>query len=141
MTRSLPPPRTEPIVDDDKFATLNWLAFLEGLADGDLGTTWTPTFVGLTETGVATKAGRYWRITKNLAFFRITITPATDTSATLGTTYCDNFPLNITANGFVATVSGFTSSTSGATTDKRIYTGTWTSITTPINIIGIVEVS
>lgn len=141
MTRAILPPKTEPLIDDDKFATLNWIAFLEALADGDSGTAWTPTFVGLTETGTATLAGKYWRITKNLAFFRITITPATDTSAVAGTTYCNNFPLNITTAGIVGTVSGFTAGVSGATSsDKRIYTSAWTAITTPINIVGILEV-
>lgn len=141
MTRAILPPKTEPLVEENDFTTLNWLAFFEGLADGDTGTTWTPTFTGLTETGTATKTGKYWRLTKNLAFFRITITPSTDTSAVAGTTYCDNFPLNITTGGIVATVSGFTAAVSGATSsDKRIYTSSWTTITTPINVVGFLEV-
>lgn len=142
MTRALLPPKTEPLVEENDFATLNWLAFFEGLSDGDAGTVWTPTFTGLTENGTATKAGKYWRLTKNLAFFRITITPGTDTTAVAGTTYCDNFPLNITSAGIVGTISGFTAAVSGATSSpKAIYTSAWTAITTPINIVGILEVS
>lgn len=136
------PPRTETLIDDDKFATLNWLAFFEDVAVGDVGTTWTPTFVGLTETGgTATKTGRYWRLSNTLAYFRIVITPVTDTSAVNGTTYCDNFPLTITAAGACFTISGFTAGISGITSaDKRIYPTTWTTITTPITLTGIVEV-
>ena len=142
MSRILLPPKTEPLIDDDKFTTLNWLSFFDGLANGDTGTTWTPTFIGLTETGTATKTGVYYRLTNKLAYFRIVITPATDTTAVLGTTYCNNFPLNITAQGMVNTISSFTAATSGATSaDKRIYTAAWAAITTPITITGMLEVS
>jgi len=142
MTLPILPPKTEPLVDDDKFGTLNWQIFFEQLANGDTGTTWTPTFVGLTETGTATKTGKYYRISKNLAYFRIVITPATDTSAVNGTTYCNNFPLQMTSDSANVTCSGFTASVAGSTySDRRIYTATWTAITTPITIVGIVEVS
>lgn len=142
MSIPLVPPKTEPLVDKkDSFATLNWLVFFDQLADGDSGTTWTPTFVGLTEVGTATKTGVYYRISKKLVYYRIVITPGTNTSATNGTTYCDNFPLTMTANGANVSCSGFTAAVSGTTSsDKRIYTGTWTNITTAITIVGIVEV-
>ena len=142
MARALLPPKTETLIDDDNFANLNWLAFFEDLAAGDTGTAWTPNFVGLTEVGgTATKTGRYWRLSNSLAYYRIVITPVTSTSAVNGTTYCDNFPLTITAAGANATVSGFTAALAGTTAaDKRIYTATWTAITTPITIVGIVEV-
>ena len=142
MSRALLPPKTEPLIDDNKFPTLNWLAFFDGLATGDTGTAWTPTFTGLTETGTATKTGVFYRLTNKLAYFRIVITPATDTTAVAGTTYCNNFPLNISAAGLVGTVSGFTAAVSGATSaDKRIYTAAWAAITTPVTIIGLLEVS
>lgn len=142
MTLPIIPPKTEPLVDDDKFGTLNWQIFFEQLASGDIGTTWTPTFVGLTENGAATKTGKYYRISKNLAYYRIVITPGTDTSAVNGTTYCNNFPLQMISDGANVTCSGFTASVSGTTySDRRIYTATWTSITTPVTIVGIVEVS
>lgn len=141
MTIALIPPKTEPLIDDDKFSTLNWLIFFEQLANGDLGTAWTPTFVGLTETGTATKTGKYYRISKTLVYYRIVITPATDTSAVNGTTYCDNFPLTMISDGANITCSGFTAALGGTTySNKRIYTATWTAITTPITIVGIVEV-
>lgn len=141
MSLPLLPPKTEPLTDDDKFTTLNWLAFFDTLANGDTGTAWTPTFVGLTETGTATKTGRYFRISKTLAYFRIVITPATDTTAVNGTTYCDNFPLLISQAGVCVTLSGFTAAVSGCTaSDKRIYTASWTTITSPITLVGLLEV-
>lgn len=142
MTIPLVPPKTEPLVEKgDWFATLNWLVFFEQVADGDAGTSWTPTFTGLTEVGTATKTGVYYRLSKKLVYFRIVITPGTNTSSTLGTTYCNNFPLTITANGANLTCSGFTAAVSGTTaSDKRIYTASWTTITTPITIVGIAEI-
>lgn len=142
MSRALLPPKTEILVDDDKFPTLNWLTFFDAIANGDIGTVWTPTFTGLTETGTATKTGVYYRLTNKLAYFRIVITPATNTTAVLGTTYCNNFPLNISAAGLVGTISSYTASVSGATSsDKRIYTAAWAAIASPITIVGILEVS
>lgn len=136
------PDRNEPLVDDEKKITLPWQAFLEGVSSGDLGTTFTPTFVGLTEVGTAVKTGIYYRISDRLAYFRIIITPATSTSATLGTTYCDNFPLTIIANGSTMSVSGFTAAPAGVVAaNKRIYTATWSAITTPITIVGTIEVT
>lgn len=141
MSIAVLPPKTEVLIDKDKFATLNWTVFFEALANGDAGTSWTPTFQGLTEVGTATKAGVYYRLSKKLALYRITITPATNTSAINGTTYCDNFPLDMISDGFNVTCSGFTASAAGSTfSDKRIYTATWSLITTPITLVGIAEV-
>lgn len=138
------PPKTEALIDKDKFATLNWTIFFEALANGDAGTAWTPNFQGLTEAGgAAVKSGVYYRISKKLVLYRITITPAGggSTSSVLGTTYCDNFPLNMASDSFCATCSSYTAAVSGTTfSDKRIYPSTWTTITTPITIIGIAEV-
>lgn len=143
MTIPLVPPKTEPLVDKkDGFATLNWNVFFEQIADGDAGTTWAPTFTGLTEVGTAVKTGIYYRLNKKLVYYRIVITPGTNTSATLGTTYCNNFPLTMTGNGANVTCSGYTASVSGTTSsDKRIYTASWSLITTPITIVGIAEVT
>ncbi len=140
MARAQLPLRTEPLVDDEKLITLNWQAFFEGLASGDAGTAWTPTFVGLTSTGTPTITGKYYRITNNLAYFRIVITPATDTSAVNGTTYCDNFPLSLQANSANTTVVGFTAASAGTDASTgRIYTATWTAITSPVTICGTAE--
>lgn len=140
MTIPLLPPKTEPVVDNQKFANFNWLVFFDELANGDAGTPWTPTFSGLTEVGTAVKTGVYYRISKKLIYYRIVITPGTNTSATLGTTYCNNFPLTMSANGANVTLSSYTAAVSGSTSsDNRIYTATWSLITTPITIIGIAE--
>lgn len=142
MSIPLLPPKTEPVVDNYKFPTLNWLVFFDQLAEGDAGTTWTPTFIGLTEVGTATKTGVYYRISQKLVFYRITITPGTNTSATAGSTYCDNFPLNMSAAGLVASLNGSSAAISGSTSaDRRIYTATWSLITTPVTILGLVEVA
>lgn len=138
MTQAVLPPRTEPMIDDDKFATLNWTAFFEGIAAGDAGTAWTPTFTGLTEVGTATIRGTYYRVSSKLCYFKIVITPATSTSATLGTTFCNNFPLAIQGSNAVTTVSGFTAAVSGADS-TGIYTNTWSAITTPITVTGLIE--
>lgn len=142
MGQALLPPRTEPMIDDDKFIALTWQAWAEGITSGDFGTAWTPTFVGLSSTGTPTITGIYYRISQKLAYFRILITPATDTTAVNGTTYCDNFPLTITSDGTNTTTSGFTAAPAGTTaSNKRIYTATWTAITSPITITGIAEVT
>lgn len=142
MGLPLLPPKTETLIDDDKFTTLNWLAFFEDLAIGDTGTTWTPTFTGLTEVGTATKTGIYWRLSNRLTYFRIVITPSTNTSAVAGTTYCDNFPLNIAQAGVTFSLSDSSAAVAGVTASpKRIYTGNWTTITNPVTLVGIVEAS
>lgn len=140
MSLPIVPPKTEPLIDDDKFATLNWTAFFEQVADGDYGTTWTPTFTGLTEVGgAATITGAYYRLSKKFCVFKIVITPVTNTSAVLGTTYCNNFPLQIVGANSATTVSGFTAATSGADS-TGIYVATYSAITTPVTITGLLEV-
>ena len=141
MARVQLPPKTEEMIDDNKFPTLNWTSFFDGLASGDTGTVWTPTFVGLTEVGTATKTGVYYRLNNRLAYFKIVITPSTSTTAVAGTTYCDNFPLNITSAGACNTLSGSSAGLSGITTDKRIYTSAWAAVVTPITLTGLIEVS
>lgn len=139
MTLPVLPPRTEEMIDEEKFATLNWTAFFESIAAGDAGTAWTPTFTGLTEVGgAATITGTYYRVSAKLCYFKIVITPVTSTSATLGTTFCNNFPLAIQGENAVTTVSGFTAAPSGANS-TGIYVGTYSAITSPITITGLIE--
>lgn len=141
MSLPLLPPQTEQLVDENNLSTLNWLIFFDQLASGDTGTEWTPTFTGLTEVGTATKTGKYFRLSKTLAYYRIVITPSTNTSSVLGTTYCNNFPLTMRADGMNVTCSSYTASVSGSTaSDNRIYAATWTTITSAITIVGLAEV-
>jgi hypothetical protein len=133
------PLRTEPLVDEQRFITLPYQAFFEGLASGDLGTSFTPLFTNLTETGTATITGVYYRLGVKLCAFVIVITPATDTSAVAGSTYC-NFPLTFTKQGFAVSIIDSSAAVAGITTTGRIYTGTWTAQTVPVTIMGIGEV-
>lgn len=136
------PPTRQPLTDENGDLTMPWLLFFNQTFNGDAGTSWTPTFVSLTEVGgSATITGRYYKISNYLCFFNILITPVTNTSAVAGTTYADNFPLTSNANGVCATVSNKLGGGLGMVeaSSNRIYVPAWTTVTTPINVIGIVE--
>lgn len=137
------PPIIEPLAEEDGKARLPWVLFYQSMYNGDLGDAWTPTFQNLTETGTATITGRTYQITKGLLFFRIDVTPDTDTSATAGTTYVDNLPFQVNANGFCASVSGDLGGSLGIvrSSDGRIYVPSWTTVTDVVTVLGIVEAS
>lgn len=137
-----PAPIQEKVIDDSGYPSLPWVLFFSGMYDGDSGTNWTPTFTSLTEAGgSATITGKYYRISQYLTLFRVTITPATSTTSTAGTTYIDNFPVNFTSDGICFAVSGGTGSNSGhiVASNNRIYTPAWNSVTVPLTILGIGE--
>jgi len=136
-----PPPITNPVVDENQVATMPWVLFYNQLFTGDAGTSWTPTFTSLTETGTATITGRYYKLSQYLCYFNVTVTPATDTSAVAGTTYINNFPLTASANGICFAVSGNLGTNSGmvVASNNRIYVPTWTAVTVPVTVIGLVE--
>lgn len=139
-----PPPLNQNITDKKGATVPQWLLWYDSMWRGDAGTDWTPTFTGLTETGgSATITGRYFQISRYLVFFSVTVTPVTDTSATAGTTYIDNFPLNFTQNGVVFAVAGNLGDGPGMITasDNNIYVPTWTAVTNPVTVIGICEVN
>lgn len=140
MSNISPPPSTTQISDEKGFAPLAWLSFFENSYIGDTGTSFTPTFTNLTEVGTATKTGYYYRLSRNLYYFAITITPATSVTATAGTTYC-NFPLNITRDGANLAVTNGLGSAAGqnVASNDRIYIPALSAVTTPITIVGIVE--
>lgn len=137
------PPIIEPLAEEDGKARLPWVLFYQSMYNGDLGDAWTPNFENLTETGTATITGRTYQITKGLLFFRIDVDPATDTSATAGTTYVDNLPFQVNANGFCASVSGNLGGSLGMvrSSDGRIYVPGWTTVTDVVTVLGIVEAS
>lgn len=143
MTKIKPPPLYEPVIDQSGVATIPWTLFFNSIFTGDTGTAWTPTANNLTTTGAATITGVYYKLSQNLVYYKITITPGTDTSAVAGTTYFSNFPLAMRGDSFVLGVAaasnvgvglGVSSSGSG-----RIYTPAWTGATVPITLIGIME--
>jgi len=143
MTRQSPPTR-DPLTDENGDLSMPWLLFFNQTFNGDAGAIWTPTAVSLTEVGgSATMSGRYYNISSYLCYFNILITPATNTSATAGTTYIDNFPLTSVSDGFCASISNKLGGGLGMieASTNRIYVPAWTTVTTPLNILGLVEVS
>jgi len=137
-----PPPLQTPMTDDQQALSMPWLLFFNQTFEGDRGNSWTPTFTSLTITGTPTITGRYYRISQSLCYFNVTITPATDTSATAGTTYVDNFPLTATANGICFAVSGNLGTNAGmvVSSNNRIYVPSWTTVTVPLTVIGMVQI-
>lgn len=138
---ALPPPTRNPLTEQNGVLTMPWLLFFNQVFNGDAGTDWTPTFTGLTISGTPTIAGRYYQISQYLCYFNILVTPGTNTSSVAGTTYIDNFPLTMNSNGFCLSLSNNLGGGLGmaVAASNRIYTPTWTTVTTPINIVGIVE--
>jgi len=142
MGKVVLPTNGEPLVEKGNLVALPWQIAFEDLASGDLGNSWTPIMTNLTFTGVPTITGRYFFISKKLVFFVIQIVPATDTSAVAGTTYCGNFPLNITANSTVLASLGAAGGVGGIdAASKRIYPPTWAATGSTVTLTGILEVS
>lgn len=144
MSKVSPPPTYNPLIEDQSGnASLRWILFFNSIYTGDTGTDWTPTFTNLTTVGTPTITGRYFRISQNLVYFSVVITPATSTTATAGTTYIDNFPLDITTDGACLAVSGGAGTPAGqcVASNNRIYVPAWSAVTVPLTIIGLVEAS
>lgn len=135
------PPIYEPIVDKNGTVSLPWILFFNQIFTGDTGTEWTPAFTGLTSTGTPTLSGIYYKINQRLTYFRAVVTPATDTSAIAGTTFINNFPLTIRANGSCLATAGTAGSIGGSVvaSSNRIYVPTWTLVTVPVTITGLIE--
>jgi hypothetical protein len=136
------PPTYEVLVEQDGKPKSAWILFFSNMVNGDAGASWTPTFVSLTEVGTATKTGRYWRINKSFAYFEIVITPGTNTSSTAGTTYCDNFPLDVAGQSVCHAMTVPASVVAGTVeTNNRIYPPSWTTITSPVTLAGLVRIA
>jgi len=95
----------------------------------------------LTEVGTPEIEGRYYRLNKYLTFFHVNITPATSTTATAGTTYIDNYPVNFTNDGVCWAVSGGLGAAAGhiVANTNRIYVPAWSAVTVPLTVIGVGE--
>jgi hypothetical protein len=134
------PPIIHPVLQgDNKPADIRWIDFFNQIFEGDAGTSWTPTFISMGSTGTPTYAGRYWRIGQNLVYFSITVTPATNTTSTAATTYCDNFPLQFSVDSvcLAGTGSGAVQAIGGIrANDNRIYPPGWSAVTVPLTIVG-----
>lgn len=136
-----PVPIKDNIVDQQGNLSLAWLMFFNGLYEGDAGETWTPTFTSLTEVGgSATITGAYYQISNSLLYFAVTVTPATNTSSTAGTTYINNFPLTMNEDGvcIAAYSGGGTSAGWIDSTNNRIYTPGWSTVAAPVTIAGLI---
>ncbi len=143
MSTLTPAPLYHPLTDKNGTVTMPWILYFTGLSSGDQGTKWTPDFQNLTHVGnMPTFSGIYYKINAHLTYFTATITPDTNTSSTAGTTYIDNFPQIISADGAVHAVSGSTGSTAAGiaqASSGRIYPPGWTTIAVPVTICGVVQ--
>lgn len=139
---SLQPPPTQEVLAEQEtgFATLPWLLFFNQTFNGDAGNSWTPTFTSLGATGTPTITGRYFKLSKSIGVFWVRVTPGTDTTSTAGTTYINNFPLTMNADGFCVALSNNLGSSSGhvVASNGRIYTPGWIALTTPVQVVGLV---
>lgn len=136
------PPINEPLFrEESRVPSIPWALFFDSIWRGDRGTVWTPTFTGLTITGTPTITGRFYRVGRALCYFRVKIVPSTDTTAVAGTTYINNFPLTLSADGACNAVSGLLGSNAGMcdSATNRIYVPAWTGVTVPLTIVGTVE--
>jgi hypothetical protein len=137
------PPISSPITDKEGKPPLPWILFFNQMYDGDSGVNWIPSFQNLTVVGTPSFSARYYKLSKYITFFRVLIIPSTSTTAVSGSTYIDNFPLDFSSDGIVLAVSGGAGTTPGhiVASTKRIYTPSWSAITNPLTLIGIVEAS
>lgn len=137
-------PIFDPVVDANGKASLSWVLFFNSLYEGDVGTDWTPDIVSLTQTGgAATVSAKYYRIGRRLCFFRIKITPVTNTSSVSGTTYVQNLPFTPYSDGVCMSVAGTAGGALGIVSagSGRIYFPAWSAVIVPVSILGFVEVS
>lgn len=134
-----PPPIRDTVIDNNGLPTLPWTLFFNSTFQGDSGTEWLPNIVNLT--GGATLTGRYYQISQYLTYNTITITPDSSTSSTSGSTYIDNFPLQMAGDGFCISVAGTSGGSIGVcdSSSNRIYTPTWSSVGVPVTILCICE--
>lgn len=143
MSNLNPPPIQDQIIEQDGGLSLPWVLFFTNIFQGDTGTAFIPEFENLTQVGgTATITGRYYLISRQLCYFAITVTPATNTSSTAGATAVTNFPLTFANNGIVFAVSGNTGVGPGMVnqSDNKIYVPAWSAVTVPVTVIGIAEV-
>ena len=136
-----PAPITESVTDQSGLPTLAWTLFFNQNFEGDAGNEWVPSFQNLGQSGAPEITGRYYQISQHLVYFRITIDPATNTSAVAGSTYCDNFPLLFASDGFNTVITGTAGGGIGVNNSatNRIYVPAWTNVTTPVTVLGICE--
>lgn len=144
MSNRIEAPIKDPIIGEDGGISMSWALFFNQLAIGDTGKDWNPTFINLTTAGGApTITGRYYRLSRAMAYFRITIVPAAggSTTGTAGSTYCDNFPLDVRGDSACSVVAGNVGTGNGMVVglNNRVYPPAWSAVTIPLSIVGLVE--
>lgn len=144
MTLEAPPTQQPIITDEGALPALPWVIFFNSIFNGDAGEAWVPNIQGLTAVGgVPQITGRVYRLSQYLSLFVVTVVPAPggNTSSTAGSAFIDNYPLDMTGNGFCVAVSGNLGTNAGMCDEvtNRIYQPGWTTVTVPLTIIGIVE--
>lgn len=133
-----PPPIYAPMVDGSGIVSLPWILFFNQGFNGDGGTDFTPVFTNLASVGTPTITGRYYKIGP-LYYITIKIVPATSTTSTAGSTYC-NMPIIALLDGVCFAVSGLLGAPVGMidAASNRIYVPAWSAVTVPLTIIAIV---
>lgn len=143
MARILEAPIYEELAYKDGKARTAWVLFFQNLIIGDRGRTknspqgvWTPTATNLTTVGTPTITGNYYQ-NQGFTDFWITITPATSTSSTAGTTYFD-LPFDVLVDSSCTAINGLTGAALGVVvaSSNRVYPPSWAAITNSITING-----
>lgn len=131
-------PIVDPMVDESRKCRPSWMQYFATLEDGDVGQSFTPTFTNLTVVGTPTISGVYYQ-NQGMTYFAVKIVPSTSTSSVLGSTSF-TLPFNVSADTSCFAVTGVSSSLGTVNAaSKTVYTPTWTGITTPITITGMVK--
>lgn len=126
------------VIDSNGLATPTWTEYFGDITNGDVGTSFTPTFSNLTTVGTPTITGVYYQ-NQGFTDFFVKIVPATSTSSVAGTT---SFPLPVTVS---ADTGCFTIEGGGAAvgvinaSSQTVFPPTWTGATIPITITGRVK--
>lgn len=140
MARINEAPIADPLIDDARKARPSWVEFFADITRGDVGTTWTPSITGLTETGTPTISGVYYQ-NSGFTDWAVKIVPATDTSSTSGITFI-TLPFSVTADAACFAVTGFTAAAGVINAAAALaYLPTWVAITSPVTITGRVKIN
>lgn len=128
-------PASHKMTDENAKCDMKWLLFFQTLLNGDVGTAFSPEFVGLASTGTPTITGVYYQNAGFIDFY-VRITPVTDTSSTAGTTYFV-LPFQPTSDCVAFTTTEYNSALGAIqASTRRVYPPSWDNITTPITISG-----
>lgn len=131
-------PITDSVVDDNRKCRPTWVEYFGALSNGDVGTSFTPVFTNLGSTGTPTISGVYYQ-NQGVTYFAVKIVPATDTSSVAGSTSF-TLPFSVSVDTVCYTVAGLSVNLGVVNAaSKTVYPPTWTNLTVPITITGIVK--